>query len=163
MKKSAWDKFNQWDGAGCVWLIVALFAFSLFSKSCSGGSELPLFAQEDGSGNPAIELAGDGPDYDPNTSHIETAAAESRLWEAQDYSESLSSKSSSSSSCPSGCSSPPSGCVIKGNISFNSSEKIYHMPGDPYYSETSIAPAYGERWFCTEAEALANGWRRASH
>jgi len=62
--------------------------------------------------------------------------------------------------CPNGCSSPPAGCNIKGNIGYNTGEKIYHMPGDTYYSATVISPAYGERWFCTESEARANGWRR---
>ena len=66
-----------------------------------------------------------------------------------------------SNSCPSGCRTPPLGCRIKGNISINSSEKIYHMPGDEYYDETIIKPEYGERWFCSSADAEANGWRRA--
>lgn len=53
------------------------------------------------------------------------------------------------------------GCVIKGNISFNSGEKIYHMPGQEYYSSTTINTKYGERWFCTEAEAALAGWRKS--
>jgi hypothetical protein len=53
------------------------------------------------------------------------------------------------------------GCDIKGNISKNSDEKIYHMPGQKYYDATRISPQYGERWFCTEAEAKAAGWRTA--
>jgi hypothetical protein len=65
------------------------------------------------------------------------------------------------SGCPNGCTSPPSGCVIKGNNAFNTGDKIYHLPGDPYYTETVINPDYGERWFCTEQEAQANGWRHA--
>ena len=51
-------------------------------------------------------------------------------------------------------------CVIKGNISTRG-ERIYHMPGDKYYTRTRISPAEGERWFCTEAEARAAGWRRS--
>lgn len=69
--------------------------------------------------------------------------------------------SESFSGCPDGCRTSSISCVIKGNISFESEEKIYHMPGDKYYSATSIDPAYGERWFCTESEAKANGWRHA--
>jgi uncharacterized protein YraI len=65
-----------------------------------------------------------------------------------------------SSSCPNGCMAPLSGCDIKGNISFDTGEKIYHVPGDEYYAETVISPDYGERWFCTGAEAETNGWRR---
>jgi endonuclease YncB( thermonuclease family) len=51
-------------------------------------------------------------------------------------------------------------CVIKGNIS-SKGERIYHVPGGQYYSRTRINPAKGERWFCTEAEARAEGWRRS--
>ncbi len=50
-------------------------------------------------------------------------------------------------------------CNIKGNIS--RSGQIYHLPGQKFYAETRISPARGERWFCTEAEAKAAGWRRA--
>ncbi|MDR9776900.1 hypothetical protein RJJ65_30455 [Rhizobium hidalgonense] len=52
-------------------------------------------------------------------------------------------------------------CNIKGNVSIGSGERIYHVPGQEYYDETKISPQYGERWFCSEAEARAAGWRRA--
>ncbi|MDP2119290.1 MAG: hypothetical protein Q8K28_05240 [Hoeflea sp.] len=52
-------------------------------------------------------------------------------------------------------------CVIKGNISIKSRERIYHVPGQEYYDATRISPEYGERWFCTETEARAAGWRKA--
>ncbi len=52
-------------------------------------------------------------------------------------------------------------CPIKGNISINTGERIYHVPGQEYYDETIISPQYGERWFCSEAEARAAGWRKA--
>ncbi len=71
------------------------------------------------------------------------------------------SPTTTSTGCPTGCPYHPAGCDIKGNVSFDTREKIYHLPGDPYYAATTINPAYGERWFCTEAEARANGWRRA--
>jgi micrococcal nuclease len=51
--------------------------------------------------------------------------------------------------------------VIKGNISFRTGEKIYHVPGGEFYEETVIDPSGGERWFCTEGEAVAAGWRRS--
>lgn len=60
-----------------------------------------------------------------------------------------------------GCPYPPPGCDIKGNISFDSGEKIYHMPGDEFYDSTFIDQAKGERWFCTEDEAMENGWRKS--
>ena len=53
------------------------------------------------------------------------------------------------------------GCVIKGNISRRSGERIYHVPGQEHYAATRISPGKGERWFCSEAEARAAGWRRA--
>ncbi|WP_444965422.1 sunset domain-containing protein [Rhizobium leguminosarum] len=52
-------------------------------------------------------------------------------------------------------------CNIKGNVTIGSRERIYHMPGQEYYDETRISPRSGGRWFCSEAEARAAGWRRA--
>ena len=49
-------------------------------------------------------------------------------------------------------------CRIKGNIS--GSGKIYHLPGTAAYEKTKIDEAKGERWFCTEDEARAAGWRK---
>ena len=51
----------------------------------------------------------------------------------------------------------PEGCAIKGNITKNG--KIYHMPWSPWYAQIKIETDKGKRWFCTEAEALAAGWR----
>lgn len=54
-----------------------------------------------------------------------------------------------------------SGCMVKGNISFNTGQKLYHVPGMRDYEITEINESKGERWFCSEAEAIANGWVRA--
>lgn len=54
-----------------------------------------------------------------------------------------------------------SNCKIKGNISYGSGSKIYHMPGQEYYDSTTINEDYGERWFCSEEEARAAGWRKS--
>lgn len=51
----------------------------------------------------------------------------------------------------------PGGCAIKGNVSANG--RIYHTPWSPWYDRVSIDEARGERWFCSEAEALSAGWR----
>ncbi|WP_229708416.1 thermonuclease family protein [Knoellia flava] len=59
-----------------------------------------------------------------------------------------------------GTTTKPSSCVIKGNIS-SSGEKIYHVPGGGSYDATVITASKGERWFCTEDEARAAGWRKA--
>jgi cold shock CspA family protein len=55
---------------------------------------------------------------------------------------------------------PPT-CNIKGNISWNSGNRYYHMPGMEDYAITQIDAERGERWFCSEAEAEAAGWSRA--
>ena len=51
-------------------------------------------------------------------------------------------------------------CAIKGNVG-SSGERIYHVPGQSIYDQTRISEAKGERWFCSEAEARAAGWRKA--
>ena len=57
---------------------------------------------------------------------------------------------------------PQSGrCLIKGNISENG--RIYHVPGSAYYDKTRIDESKGERWFCTEDQALEAGWRPPKH
>jgi hypothetical protein len=50
--------------------------------------------------------------------------------------------------------------VIKGNIN-GEGERIYHVPGDDSYDETVVTASEGERWFCSEADAIAAGWRAA--
>jgi endonuclease YncB( thermonuclease family) len=52
-------------------------------------------------------------------------------------------------------------CQIKGNISRNG-QRIYHVPGDEYYEATRIDESKGERWFCSEDEALKTGWRKSA-
>lgn len=59
-----------------------------------------------------------------------------------------SSNGSSSSSTP-----PNNTCTIKGNINAKG-EKIYHTTASPNYKSTQP-----EAWFCTEAEAVAAGYR----
>ncbi len=49
-------------------------------------------------------------------------------------------------------------CAIKGNIN-RRGERIYHRPGSASYDDTRIDERRGERWFCTEEEARAAGWR----
>jgi hypothetical protein len=51
-------------------------------------------------------------------------------------------------------------CSIKGNIS-RSGERVYHVPDGQFYDRTKIDPGAGERWFCSEEEAVAAGWRRS--
>jgi endonuclease YncB( thermonuclease family) len=53
---------------------------------------------------------------------------------------------------------PDPRCPIKGNVSASGS-RIYHMPGSRAYPEVRIDARGGERWFCSEREAVAAGWR----
>lgn len=50
-------------------------------------------------------------------------------------------------------------CTIKGNV--NGQSKIYHLPGQATYNETKINEAAGDRWFCTEDQAVGAGFRKA--
>jgi hypothetical protein len=52
------------------------------------------------------------------------------------------------------------GCHIKGNVS-TKGERIYHVPGQKYYDDTVIQSSHGERWFCSEEDARAAGWRKS--
>ena len=51
----------------------------------------------------------------------------------------------------------PAGCAIKGNVSRHG--QIYHVPWSAWYDKVSIDEARGERWFCSEDEAVKAGWR----
>lgn len=51
-------------------------------------------------------------------------------------------------------------CRIKGNISYDGNKRLYHKPGYPDYANVKISRP-GERWFCTEQEAINAGWRDA--
>lgn len=53
----------------------------------------------------------------------------------------------------------PQGCAIKGNITGKG--HIYHLPWSPWYAKVRVETAKGERWFCSETEAAAAGWRPA--
>ena len=50
-------------------------------------------------------------------------------------------------------------CDIKGNVSAHG--RIYHRPGQQYYTRTRIQRSKGEDWFCSPQEAEAAGFRAA--
>ncbi len=52
----------------------------------------------------------------------------------------------------------PDQCRIKGNIN-GKGERIHHVPGGKWYDQTRIDRPKRERWFCSDAEAQAAGWR----
>lgn len=58
-----------------------------------------------------------------------------------------------------GLSPPDPDCAIKGSVSA-SGKRLYLMPADRNYRFTYIDPDDGERWFCSEQNALEAGWQR---
>ena len=54
---------------------------------------------------------------------------------------------------------PSSGCLIKGNVN-RKGERIYHLPRSVHYGQVNMNSTE-KRWFCSEAEAQAAGWRPA--
>jgi phosphatidylserine/phosphatidylglycerophosphate/cardiolipin synthase-like enzyme len=55
---------------------------------------------------------------------------------------------------------PSSGCAIKGNVN-REGERIFHMPGTRNYERVRMNIGTGKRWFCSEDQAVAAGWRPA--
>ncbi|HRK18080.1 MAG TPA: hypothetical protein PK970_03920 [Hyphomicrobiaceae bacterium] len=53
----------------------------------------------------------------------------------------------------------PDGCPIKGQVT--NSGKSYVLPWSPNYSRIAVQIKRGERWFCSEDEAISAGWRAA--
>ncbi|MCH8205920.1 MAG: thermonuclease family protein [Chloroflexi bacterium] len=51
--------------------------------------------------------------------------------------------------------------VIKGNVDSLTGERAYHVPGGLFYTTTVVDEDQGDRWFCTEDEAVAAGWHRS--
>lgn len=59
---------------------------------------------------------------------------------------------------------PPSpNCIIKGNISEKGYGKTYLVPGCDNYNNVKVDTRKGERYFCTEEEAVAEGFRKAEN
>jgi hypothetical protein len=50
--------------------------------------------------------------------------------------------------------------LVKGNIT-EDGNRTYHVPTGEYYERTRIDTSVGERWFCSEDDARAAGWKRA--
>ena len=168
-------------------VLVYLTIFVIFSSACSGGgSTFPFdtsneesrdLSQEISEGKRELdaydqylqdkwdsyadeasrELRELDPDCEPPSGQEENWIMPAKCF--SDSSEYTNTKEKAN--CPEGCEDHKRGCDIKGNISVDTDEKIYHVLGQKYYQETMIRPEDGERWFCTEAEARANGWRKS--
>jgi endonuclease YncB( thermonuclease family) len=55
---------------------------------------------------------------------------------------------------------PSPQCIIKGNVN-RKGERIYFRPGQLDYARVDMSKP-GKRWFCTEQDAQAAGWRPAA-
>jgi endonuclease YncB( thermonuclease family) len=53
----------------------------------------------------------------------------------------------------------PDGCPIKGQVA--GAQRFYVLPWSPDYERVRVQKARGERWFCSEQEALAAGFKAA--
>jgi hypothetical protein len=158
-KKQKTQKDYSW--LWWVVIIAALWLWGQIDKSSSSSSNLdipqyPLDQSSEGADYLADQSEFDNRHYDPG----EVYDLPPEEFDENIYPEV--NPDTLQMSCPSGCTTHVDGCDIKGNISFDTGEKIYHVPGQEYYSSTTIDLSYGERWFCTEAEAWANGWRKSN-
>jgi len=62
-----------------------------------------------------------------------------------------------------GVQSPPiPDCAIKGNVN-HKGDRIYFLPVTSAYGKVKMDKGLGERWFCSEQEAEAAGWRKAKN
>lgn len=52
----------------------------------------------------------------------------------------------------------PTDCTIKGNIDMATYDKFYHLQYCRHWAQTSLNTAYGDQWFCSEAEAQKAGF-----
>ena len=52
-------------------------------------------------------------------------------------------------------------CLIKGNVRDDKGTKIYHLPGCFNYEKIVINEREGDKWFCTEEEAIKAGFRKS--
>ena len=162
-------KTNEQKDYSCLYMVAAIIIFVIAAKGCNGGgSNGPLFPMdnqyiEDLEMEQEIREGKEGPgfDYIPGEAAYDaTQEAGGNEWDSDPESRS-SDLGQVGTNCPTGCTYHKDGCDIKGNISIASGEKIYHIPGQEYYWQTNIDPEYGERWFCTESEAISNGWRKS--
>ncbi len=60
--------------------------------------------------------------------------------------------------CPTSTGQSNPQCRFKRTIN-DHGDRIDHLPGDPRYAWIKLDATTGERWFCSEKEALTAGWR----
>jgi len=55
--------------------------------------------------------------------------------------------------------SPAEVCDVKGIVT-DKGERVYYVPTDDNYDDTTVSPERGERMFCSDDEAQLAGWKR---
>ena len=66
----------------------------------------------------------------------------------------------STSRCPTGCFDPNEECLIKGVVT-GVGDKYYYLPEMEGYQDALLLVKYGGRWFCSEEDAIQNGFEKA--
>ncbi len=64
--------------------------------------------------------------------------------------------------CSQGCIYHKPGCDIKGEIYIEWNDKVFFVPTSKAYGAVVMDDIYSHRWFCSEDEATAAGWRKAA-
>lgn len=59
------------------------------------------------------------------------------------------------------CEEKQEGCIIKGNYRSADTTRIYHTPDCYNYDRITVKPGTTDRWFCSEKEAQAAGFRKS--
>lgn len=59
------------------------------------------------------------------------------------------------------CQTKKEGCVIKGNYRSADNTRLYHTPDCYNYDRITIKPGTTDRWFCSEDEAIAAGFKKS--
>ena len=52
--------------------------------------------------------------------------------------------------------------VIKGNVDLRTQDRVFHPPGGLFYNTTVVDENQGDRWLCTEEQAITEGWRKSN-
>lgn len=151
-QKCKWKEGEKKDYSW-IWYIVGFVVLLYVGRGCStSGSRYPMDSQPSEDYADQLEMDEINQEAEQYQQYQEEMR-NTQVAEDREFIEPV------SSSCSGGCISHLVGCDIKGNVSFDTGEKIYHVPGGKYYSKTKIDTSYGERWFCTEQEARDAGWR----
>jgi len=94
---------------------------------------------------------------------VEEGLAQAKSGSNPKYGASLLSAQDSAKKAKRGIWSPAcsSECLIKGNVRDDKGTKIYHLPGCFNYERIVINEKEGDKWFCSEEQAVKAGFRKS--